>query len=161
MAKYAAMRPYGPTALRLCVGSVFLLHGAQKLFGLLGGPGIAGTARTLAGFGLPYSTPLAVTLGVAEFGGGVLLILGSATLWVSLVLLVDMALTIWKVHYPHGFSASSGLVPASLHDAEFHLVLIGALFCLMLAGPGAFSIDERRSEKAEAQARGRARMRKV
>jgi putative oxidoreductase len=161
MAKYASMRPYGPAALRLCVGSVFLLHGAQKLFGLLGGPGVAGTAKMLAGFGLPYSTPLAVALGVAEFGGGVLLILGSLTLWVSIVLLVDMALTVWKVHYPQGFTQSHGLAPASPHDAEFHLILIGALFCLLLAGPGAWSVDERRAQNAEAQARGRARMRKV
>ena len=26
------MRPYGPAALRLCVGAVFLAHGVQKLF---------------------------------------------------------------------------------------------------------------------------------
>ena len=64
------MRPYGPAALRLCVGSVFLVHGAQKLFGLLGGSGLAGTSRLLASFGLPYPTPLAIALGVAEFGGG-------------------------------------------------------------------------------------------
>jgi putative oxidoreductase len=147
------MRPYGPAALRLCVGAIFLMQGAQKLFGLLGGPGIAGTAKLLAGYGLPYTTPLAVTLGVAEFGGGVLLILGSLTTWVSLLLLLDVALTVWKVHYPQGFSFT--------RDAEFHLVLIGALLCLLLGGAGAWSIDERRNQNAEAQARGRARMRKV
>ena len=91
------MRPYGPAALRLCVGSVFLVHGAQKLFGLLGGPGIPGTSRMLSSYGLPYATPLAIALGVGEFGGGVLLVLGSMTLWAALVLLVDMALTVWKV----------------------------------------------------------------
>jgi putative oxidoreductase len=142
------------------VGSVFLVHGAQKLFGLLGGTGVAGTSHLLASFGLPYPTPLAIALGVAEFGGGVLLVLGSLTLWVSLALLVDMALTVWKVHYPHGFTMS-GLTPGHGSLAELHLVLIGALFCLMLGGPGAFSIDDRRSQNAEAQARGRARIRKV
>jgi putative oxidoreductase len=155
------MRPYGPAALRLCVGAVFLMHGAQKLFGLLGGPGLSGTAKLLAGYGLPYAMPFAVTLGAVEFLGGLLLILGSLTLWVSLLLLLDMALTVWKVHYPQGLSFGSGLAPASPLNAEFHLVLIGALFCLLLAGPGAFSIDERRSQNAEAQARGRARIRKV
>ena len=155
------MRPYGPAALRLCVGAIFLMQGAQKLFGLLGGPGIAGTAKLLAGYGLPYATPLAVTLGVAEFGGGVLLVLGSLTTWVSLLLLLDMALTVWKVHYPQAFSFARGLTPGSPHDAEFHLVLIGALLCLLLGGAGAWSIDERRNQNAEAQARGRARMRKV
>src|SRR4051812_33363611 len=155
------MRPYGPAALRLCVGSVFLVHGAQKLFGLLGGPGISGTAKMLAAFGLPYSTPLAALLGIAEFGGGVLLILGSVTLWVSLALLVDVALIVWKVHYPHGLVLKGGILPGYGYAGEFHLVLIGALLCLMLGGPGALSLDERRSQHLEAQARGRARMRKV
>jgi putative oxidoreductase len=145
----------------LCVGSVFLLHGAQKLFGLLGGPGLAGTAKMLAGAGLPYPSALAMALGIAEFGGGVLLILGSATLWVSLLLLIDLVLTVWKVHYPQGFAVGRGLAPAGGHDTEFHLILIGALLCLMLGGPGAWSVDERRTQNAEAQARGRARMRRV
>ena len=155
------MRPYGATALRLCVGSVFLVHGAQKLFGLIGGPGLAGTARMLAGFGLPYSTPLAVLLGLIDFGGGALLVLGSLTRWVSLALLIDLGLTVWKVHYPHGFTSSGGLLPGHGQGGELHLVLIGALVCLLLGGPGAWSIDDRRSQNAEAQARGRARMRKV
>ena len=155
------MRSYGPAALRLCVGSVFLVHGAQKLFGLLGGGGISGTSRMLASFGLPYPTPLAIALGAGEFGGGVLLIIGSLTLWVALALLVSLALSVWKVDYPHGFTMTGGLLPGHGAQAELHLVLMGALLCLALAGPGAFSIDERRTQNAEAQARGRARMRKV
>ncbi len=152
------MRAYGPAALRLCVGSVFLVHGAQKLFGLLGGPGIGGTSHLMASYGVPYPTPAAVALGLAEFGGGVLLILGMATLWVTLVLLVDVALTIWKVHYPHGFTLGAWL---NGHQGELHLVLIGGLVSLMFSGPGALSVDDRRSRHAEAQASGRARMRKV
>ena len=155
------MRPYGPAALRLCVGAVFLIHGAQKLFGLVGGTGIAGTAKMLEAFGLPYSTPLAVALGILEFGGGVLLILGAATLWVSLLLLIDLGLIVWKVHYPHGLLLKGGLVPGYGDLGELHLLLIAALLCLLLGGPGAWSIDERRSQNLEAQARGRARIRKV
>ena len=147
--------------LRLCVGSVFLVHGAQKLFGLMNGPGLTGTAKMLAGFGLPYSAPLAILLGVIEFGGGVLLVLGSLTLWVSLALLIDLALTAWKVHYPHGFALTGGLGPGHGQGGELHLVLIGALVCLLLGGPGAWSLDDRRSQHAEAQARGRARARRV
>ena len=155
------MRPYGSTALRLCVGSVLLVHGAQKLFGLLGGPGVSGTSRMIASFGLPYPTPLAIALGLVEFGGGVLLVLGSLTRWVSLVLLLDVALTVWKVDYPRGFTTNGGLLPGHGAQAELHLVLIGALLCLALGGPGALSMDERRTRNAEAQARGRARIRKV
>ena len=154
------MRSYGPTALRLCVGAVFLVHGAQKLFGLLGGPGLSGTASQLASLGLPYAKPLATALGLVEFGGGVLLILGSLTLWASLALLADMALIVWKVHYPHGLALRGGLLTGG-EQADLHLVLIGALVCLLLGGPGAWSLDDRRSQNLEAQARGRARIRKV
>jgi putative oxidoreductase len=155
------MRSFGPAALRVCVGAVFLAHGAQKLFGVLGGQGIDGTAKQLASLGLPYPAVLAVTLGIAEFGGGALLVLGGATMWVSLILLVDMALRVWKVLYPQGFTVTGGLTPGTGHLGELHLVLIGALLCLMIGGPGAWSLDERRSQNAEAQARGRARIRKV
>jgi putative oxidoreductase len=155
------MRPYGPAALRVCVGAVFLAHGAQKLFGVLGGQGMAGTGTLLASLGLPYPAALAVALGIAEFLGGALLILGYATMWVSLLLLMDMALRVWKVLYPHGFTVSGGLTPGTGQLGELHLVLIGALLCLLIGGPGAWSLDERRSQHAEAQARGRARMRKV
>ena len=154
------MRSYGPAALRVCVGSVFLMHGAQKLFGLLGGPGVSGTARLLASFGIPYPSPLAIALGITEFGGGVLLILGSLTLWVSLALLVDVALTIWKVQYPHGFAMGGGVLSGHGTQVELDLVMLGALLCLALAGPGAWSVDDRRSQHAEAQARSRARIRK-
>jgi len=143
------------------VGAVFLVHGAQKLFGLLGGPGVSGTASQLASFGLPHSSPLAVAVGLVEFGGGVLLVIGSMTLWASLALLADMGLVVWKVHYPHGLTLKGGLMPGGGQAAELHLVLVAGLLCLMLGGPGAWSLDERRSQHLEAQARGRARIRKV
>jgi putative oxidoreductase len=155
------MRSFGAATLRVCVGAVFLLHGAQKLFGVLAGAGIAGTAKQLTSLGLPFATPLAVGLGIVELAGGVLLILGSATMWISLLLLLDMALRVWKVLYPHGFSVNGGLTPGVGQMGEFHLVMIGALLCLLIGGPGAWSLDERRSQNAEAQARGRARIRKV
>jgi hypothetical protein len=40
-------------------------------------------------------------------------------------------------------------------------VLLGALICLMLSGPGALSLEAWRSESADAKARARARARKV
>jgi uncharacterized membrane protein YphA (DoxX/SURF4 family) len=44
---------------------------------------------------------------------------------------------------------------------EYRLVLMGALLCLSLTGPGALSIDEWRNSSAEAMRAGRARARKV
>jgi putative oxidoreductase len=151
------MRPYGLAALRLCVGAVFLAHGAQKLFGAWDGPGLAGTAELFATLGLTPAYPLATLTALAEFGGGVLLILGGLTRWVALVLAIEMGVAVWKVHYLNGFFLNSPRGPG----IEFCMVLIGALLCLMLTGPGAVSIDEWRNSSAEAKAAGRARARKV
>jgi putative oxidoreductase len=144
------MRPYGPLALRLAVGAVFVAHGLQKLLGIWGGPGISGTVHMVERLGFGYAYPLAILLILTEVAGGGLLVIGWATRWASLALAIGMALAIWKVHYPNGFFAM-----------EHNIVLIGALVCLMLMGPGALSVDEHTSQSAEARARGRARMRKV
>jgi putative oxidoreductase len=152
------MRLYGPAVLRLCVGAVFVAHGAQKLFGAWGGPGLSGTASMLGGLGMPFPYPLGVLLALSEFGGGILLLLGGLTTWAALALAIDMAVAIWRVHSPNGFFISGG---AKGPGMEYALVLLAALICLMLTGPGAISVDEWRNESAEARALGRARARKV
>ena len=151
------MRAYGPTALRLCVGAVFLAHGAQKLFGVWGGPGLTGTTSFFTHLGLPAPYPLAILVAVTEFAGGGLLILGGLTRWAALALAIDMGVATWKVHYLNGFFLSS----SRGQGVEFTLVLLGAMLCLMLTGPGALSWDEWRDSSAEAMRAGRARARKV
>jgi putative oxidoreductase len=151
------MRPYGPAALRLCVGAVFLAHGAQKAIGAWGGPGLSGTATFLTHLGLTPAYPLAILLAVTELVGGGLLVLGGLTRWVALALAIDMGIAVWKVHYLNGFFLNS----ARGQGVEFALVLIGGLLCLMLTGPGAFSVDEWRNSSAESMRAGRARARKV
>jgi putative oxidoreductase len=153
------MQSYGPTVLRACVGAVFIAHGAQKLLGMWGGPGLNGTTAMLTSLGLPYPGPLAIVLALTEFGGGILLVLGGLTRWVALALAVVMGVAIWKVHYTNGFFLTAQ--PGRGGGLEFAMVLLGALVCLMLTGAGALSIEHRRSQSAEAAARGRARARKV
>jgi len=153
------MRPFGLTVLRLCVGAVFVAHGAQKLFGVWGGAGLDRTASMLAGLGLPYPFPFAVLLGATEFAGGILLMLGGLTQWVAIALAIDMGVAIWKVHYANGFFLTSN--SGRGQGSEYALVLLGALVCLMLTGPGSLSVDDRRDQSAEARARGRARARNV
>jgi putative oxidoreductase len=145
-----AVQAYGPAVLRLVVGLVFVAHGAQKLFGVWGGPGLPGTAEFFSQLGLEPSYPLAVVAATVEFGGGLLLILGAYTVFAALALVVQMLVAIWTVHLPHGFF---------LPGYEFNLTLIGALVCLALTGPGALSVDVRRASHAAAAAAGRARLR--
>jgi putative oxidoreductase len=132
-------------------------HGLQKLFGMWGGQGLAGTTTMLDSWGMNPAYPLAVAVGVAELGGGALLIIGGLTRWVALALLIEVAVAVWKVNYLNGFFLTSANGPG----VEYRLVLIGALLCLSLTGPGALSIDEWRNSSAEAMRAGRARARKV
>ena len=159
MAKYAPMQLYGPAVLRLAVGAVFAAHGAQKLFGVWGGGGPAGTAAFFGKLGLAPAYPLALAVGVAEFIGGLMLIIGAYTLLAAFVLLVELAVGTWKVHLHHGFFLNWGMAPDRGHGYEFNLVLGAALVALMLTGAGAFSFDRQRVRSAESEAAGRARLR--
>jgi putative oxidoreductase len=153
------MDRYGPAVLRLMVGIIFIGHGAQHLFGIWGGAGLAGTAASFDSIGLSPGFPLAVAVGVIEFGGGLLLLAGALTTYVSVALIVVMLGAMWKVHLANGFFINWAMTPGVGHGVEYNLMLIAALVCLALAGPGALSIDHRRERSAAADAAGRARLR--
>ncbi|MBA2305340.1 MAG: DoxX family protein [Acidobacteria bacterium] len=148
----ASIPAYGPAVLRLVVGVVFVAHGAQKLFGVLGGDGLSGTSAAFSQMGLEPAYAFAVVVGALEFGGGLLLLVGALTFFASLALVLVRTGAIWKVHLAHGFFLSD-------NGYEYNLTLIAALVCLMLAGPGALSIDRNRASHAAAAAAGRARLR--
>jgi putative oxidoreductase len=155
------MSRYGATLLRMALGAVYVAHGAQKLFGLWGGPGLTGTSRMLGQLGFTQTLPLAILVALTEFAGGLLLILGAGTLWAALALLVDMGVATYKVHWPNGFFLNWSVTPGRGHGIEFNVVLIAALLSLALTGPGALSLDDRRHRSRESRAAGRARARKV
>jgi putative oxidoreductase len=143
----------------LAVGAVFIAHGGQKLFGLWGGGGLTGTTARFSQLGLEPAYPLAVAVGSVEFFGGILLVAGAFTLIASIVLALEACAAVLKMHLASGFFLNWPLTPGVGHGYEFHLTLIGALVCLMLAGPGALSFDARRASHAAAEAAGRARLR--
>lgn len=145
------MQPYGSAVLRVAVGTIFVAHGAQMLFGVWGGLGLSGTAAFMGRLGLGPGFPLALLVALVELVGGLMLIIGAFALFAALALAIVMGVAIWKVHLAAGFFLPAGY--------EYNIVLLGALISLMLTGPGAFSIDGRRARSAEAEAYGRARLR--
>ena len=153
------MKHWGPTFLRLAMGGVFIAHGAQKLFGVWGGPGLTGTADFFTALGLPAPFLLAVIVAIVETAGGVLLVVGAYTLWVAIALIIEMGVAIWKVHFASGFFINWTLAPGVGHGYEFNLVLITALLCLIFTGAGGLSVDYSREKAAEQEAAGRARLR--
>jgi putative oxidoreductase len=120
--------------LRLVVGLLFAAHGAQKLFGVLGGGGLEGTAGMFDSIGLRPGWLQARAAGTAELVGGLLIALGLFTPFAAAALIAVMVAAIVTVHAPNGiWNTNQGY--------EFNLVLIAAVFALAGIGAGAWSLD--------------------
>lgn len=129
------MHRWGITILRIVVGIVFLMHGGQKLFV----SGFHATAGMLVHLGIPYPQVMAVILTLAEFLGGIALIVGLFTRWVAMALAIDMTVALVKVHLHGGFFAPGGI--------EFVMTLLAANLCLALSGCGMLAVDNMMSHK--------------
>ena len=66
------------TAARAVLGGYVAAHGAQKLFGSFGGPGLDAAARGFEHMGLKPGKPMATLAAISELGGGVLTATGIA-----------------------------------------------------------------------------------
>jgi putative oxidoreductase len=124
----------GLLALRLLVGLVLAAHGAQKLFGWSGGPGMGGFSGWMAALGLQPARLWALLGGLGEFGGGLLLALGLLTPLGALSVMGAMAMAIALAHWSKGFWGTNG-------GYEFPLVLFGTSAVIGLVGPGAYALD--------------------
>ena len=153
------MAAFAPTVLRFAAGLIFVAHGAQKLFGFGGGGGLTGTAAFFEQLGLSPAFVLAMTIGVTELAGGVLLLAGLFTRIVAGILAVEMLVAVWKVHLANGFFLNWTNAAGAGHGYEFNLALVALLVALILTGPGALSIDYSKAQEAETEAAGRARLR--
>ena len=126
--------------VRLGAGIVFFAHGAQKLFGWFGGPGLKATIQTFQQYLKvpPAATVLSVLL---ECFGGVALIVGLLVRPTALGLIVVMLVATAKVHWQHGFFINFSGTPGKGHGFEFNFVLLVMLLAILLAGAGVLSID--------------------
>ena len=125
---------YGLLLLRVVLGSIMAAHGAQKLFGWWGGPGMSGTAGMCSS--LAYRSPFLMACGLAfaEFGGGLSLATGFLTPLGALAVTVVMLNAVYLIHWPKGFFTGNG-------GYEFNLLIAASAIALVATGPGRFSID--------------------
>ena len=124
----------GLLIVRVVIGLTLAAHGAQKLFGWWGGPGMKGWTGAMNHMRIRPATPWAWASALAEFGGGVGLALGFLTPLPSFAIAGSMLVAIALVHLPHGFFNSKG-------GFEFNLSILAAVAAIAIAGPGAYSLD--------------------
>jgi putative oxidoreductase len=133
-----SLQPLGLVVLRLALGLIFFTHGYPKL--------TRATAPVEAMFvqhGLPAK--LVYVAGVLETFGGILVVIGLFTRPAALLLAIEMAVAIVKVHGAHGILA--------LHEYEFPLALGAAALALATCGAGALSADRLLFEAGATRAR--------
>ncbi len=126
----------GLLVLRVAMfGLLALGHGLGKL------PVSQDFIDTTAGMGFPLPVLFAWAAALAEFGGGLLLVLGLLTRPTAFFVAFTMLVAIVGVHEMALMGPTGGEKP--------FLYLIGAV-TLMLTGPGRFSVDAQLARRAPA-----------
>jgi len=108
-------------ALRIVAGLLFACHGAQKLFGVLGGH--------------RAEEPLMMAAGVIELVGGVLIAIGLLTSWAAFLCSGQMAYAYFTVHFAKG-----GFWPI-VNKGELAVVYCFLFLYFAARGSGRYSVD--------------------
>ncbi|HEX4826210.1 MAG TPA: DoxX family protein [Candidatus Polarisedimenticolaceae bacterium] len=117
--------------LRVVLGIVFMAHGAQKLFGAFGGPGLPAIVQMMG--------PIGYLVSIGEFFGGLGLAAGFLSRFSAASIVVIMLGAIAMVHAHVGFFMNWTGKQAG-EGFEYHLLAIAALVPIVLAGPGRFAV---------------------
>ena len=108
--------------LRVAAGVLFACHGAQKLFGALGGRQVAEIASMHG------------AAGVIELVGGVLIAIGLFASWAGLIASAEMFVAYFMAHAPEG------AVPIQ-NGGELALLYAFVFLFVAAHGAGAYSVD--------------------
>lgn len=126
---------FGLLLLRLMVGWVFLSEGILKFMD----PGTLGAGR-FAKIGIPAPHLSAPFVGLVEIVCGAMLILGIATLYAAIPLIIDIGVAIWTTKVPmlhkQGFWAA-------MHEGRTDYCMLLGLIAIVCLGAGSFSFSRR------------------
>lgn len=114
------------SVVRIVVGLLFAQHGAQKLFGLLGGVGESGGTAAVGS--------LFFFAGLIEFFGGLLIAAGLLGSWVAFLASGEMAVAYFRVHAPRAFWPIQ-------NGGELAILYCFAFLFIAVHGSGRWSVD--------------------
>lgn len=130
--------PYALGALRIMAALLLMQHGMQKYFHFPPGGHMVGPLNVFSLFGIG---------GTMELFGGGLLALGLFTRPVAFLLSGQMATAYFLFHFSAGLSMPAGFFPV-VNGGDLAILFCFVFLYLFFAGPGALSLDERRTRKA-------------
>ena len=119
---HAGLKELTHNALRVVAGFLFMQHGAQKLFGMLGGNQVEGLMSAMG------------IAGILEFFGGLMMMAGLLTGPVAFLLAGQMAVAYFWRHAPYGFWPI-------MNRGELAAFYSFTWLYFFAAGPGKFSVD--------------------
>jgi putative oxidoreductase len=120
----AKWEPYAYAVLRIVSGLLFASHGAQKLFGVLGGQS-------------QLHNPMMLVAGIVEFVGGVLIALGLLTRIAAFIASGEMASAYFMAHAPGGFHPI-------INKGELAVVYCFLFLYIATRGAGRYGVDRER-----------------
>jgi len=120
------LQPLALLVLRVALGAIMTWHGYGKVFG-----GMSKHVSLVASLGLPGWW--AYFSAAAEFGGGILVLVGLLTRYASVAIFINMFVAIWKVHWKNGLPGPGGY--------EFPLACAAIAFALIFFGSGPIALD--------------------
>jgi putative oxidoreductase len=125
--------------LRIFLAVVLFPHGAQKVFGWFGGPGLpAGISMLTMNMHIPLF--FAILAIAAEFLGPIGLFFGFLTRIAAFGIAVEMVVAILLAHLKFGFFMN-WFGRKGGEGFEYHLLMIGMAIALIIAGGGLWSVD--------------------
>lgn len=119
--------------VRLVVGLTIAAHGSQKLFGLFGGHGLAGTGGFFESLGYRPGKLFAFAAGASELTSGLLIAFGLLGPIGPALLILVMVVAIGSVHIKNGLMGTGGY--------ELNLAYISVALLLAFGGFGAYAVD--------------------
>ena len=119
--------------LRLILGCLFFVDGAQKLFGMFNGLGLEGTYKIVEGLGFSHSYLVGLLWGIIEFVGGMFLVLGVFSRVAAMSVLITVLIYTLRIFISYGYILQNDRL-------EYMLLIIAGTVPVILLGGGSWSI---------------------